>query len=127
MDVSAPAWLDRAIIVKEPGMNRTVLAKQLGLIGLTPVPVDGFDDISNENPSARDVIAVGQPKGGEDRFAIAAALKVQLKSAELFKVVVGPAKNANGRYGVRPVVAATVSTRGYDDWPKRAVAAGRPL
>ena len=81
MDVSAPAWLDRAITVKEPGMDRTVLAKQLGLIELTPVPVDGFDGISDENPNARDVIVVGKPKDGEDRFAIAAALKVQLKAA----------------------------------------------
>jgi len=66
------------------------------LIGLKPVPVDEFDDISAENPSVRDVIVVGQPKGGEDPFAIAAALKVRLKSAGLFKVVVGPTKTPKG-------------------------------
>jgi len=66
------------------------------LIGLTPVPVDEFDDISAENPSVRDVIVVGQPKGGEDPFTIAAALKVRLKSAGLFKVVVGSTKTPKG-------------------------------
>jgi hypothetical protein len=115
MDVSAPAWLDRAITVKEPGMDRTVLAKQLGLIELTPVPVDGFDGISDENPNARDVIVVGQPKDGEDRFAIAAALKVQLKSAGLFKVVVGPTKTPMGdmafdRLLPRPFLRAAMMT-----------------
>jgi len=96
-------------------MNRTVLAKQLGLIGLTPMPVDGFDDISTENPNVCDVIVVGQPKGGEDPFAIAPALKVQLKSAGLFKVVVGPTKTPMGdmafdRLLPRPFLRAAMMT-----------------
>jgi len=95
-DLIAPSWLDRAFIVEEPGMNRTVLAKQLGLVGLTPVLVDSFDDLAAENPGAQDLIVVGQPKGDEDPFVMAAALKARFKPAGLFKVVAGPARVPKG-------------------------------
>ena len=36
-DITAPSWMDRAIALDDDGMNRTVLLKQLGLIGLKTI------------------------------------------------------------------------------------------
>ncbi|MBT8413757.1 MAG: response regulator [Boseongicola sp.] len=111
-DLTAPPWLERAFIVEQSGMNRTVLAKQLGLIGLSPVLVDSFDDLASECPGPKDLIVVGQSSGGEDPFVIAAALKVQFKPAGLFKIVVGPTKvpedMAFDRLLPRPVLRAAM-------------------
>jgi len=111
-ELTAPPWLERAFIVEQSGMNRTVLAKQLGLIGLSPVLVDNFDDLANECPGPKDLIVVGQSSGGEDPFVIAAALKVQFKPAGLFKIVVGPTKvpedMAFDRLLPRPVLRAAM-------------------
>ncbi len=89
-DVTAPPWLDRAIIVEEPGMNRTVLAKQMGLFGLKPVLVPSFDAIAAEQPGDRDVIVVGLTHDDDNAFEIAYHLKAQFQPAGLFKVVSGP-------------------------------------
>ena len=91
-DITAPHWLDRAIIVEQPGMNRAVLAKQLGLVGLKPVVVDGFDAIASERPGARDVIVVGQAQEDDEAFAMAGQIRTQFGPAGLFKVVSGPSK-----------------------------------
>ena len=41
-DITAPAWLDRAIVIDRDGMNRSVLLKQLGLMGLNATTGDSL-------------------------------------------------------------------------------------
>ncbi|SMX23049.1 ATP-binding protein [Boseongicola aestuarii] len=91
-DVTAPPWLERAFIVEHAGMNRTVLAKQLGLVGLKPVLIESFEELVAGRPGPMDVIVVGQSTDGRDPFEAAAEIRARFKPAGLFKVVVGPSK-----------------------------------
>ena len=93
-DITAPPWLDRAIIVHEPGMNRTVLSKQLGLVGLKPTTVDEFGDVAAERPGVRDIIVVGETSEEDGGFAMAREVRNLYAPAGLFKVVDGPTKIA---------------------------------
>ena len=93
-DITAPPWLDRAIIVHEPGMNRTVLSKQLGLVGLKPTTVDEFGDVAAERPGVRDIIVVGDTSEEDGGFAMAREVRNLYAPAGLFKVVDGPTKIA---------------------------------
>ena len=93
-DITAPPWLDRAIIVHEPGMNRTVLSKQLGLVGLKPTTVDEFGDLAAERPGVRDIIVVGDTSEEDGGFAMAREVRNLYSPAGLFKVVDGPTKIA---------------------------------
>lgn len=55
-EVSAPAWLDRAILVGAPGLGRSILGKQLSLMGLSTVVAESLDDLGSLEPKATDVI-----------------------------------------------------------------------
>ena len=110
-DITAPPWLDRAIIVHEPGMNRTVLSKQLGLVGLKPTTVDEFGDLAAERPGVRDIIVVGDTSEEDGGFAMAREVRNLYAPAGLFKVVDGPAKiakedNPFDKFLPRPVMRA---------------------
>ena len=110
-DITAPPWLDRAIIVHEPGMNRTVLSKQLGLVGLKPTTVDEFGDLAAERPGVRDIIVVGETSEEDGGFAMAREVRNLYAPAGLFKVVDGPAKiakedNPFDKFLPRPVMRA---------------------
>ena len=111
-EITAPPWLERAFIVEPSGMNRTVLAKQLGLIGLTPIMVDSVDDLTDERPGPKDVVVVGQLNDDADAFAIADGLKARFAPAGLFKVVDGPTKTpdqmAFDRLLPRPILRAAM-------------------
>ncbi|NNL19655.1 MAG: hybrid sensor histidine kinase/response regulator, partial [Boseongicola sp.] len=110
--ISAPAWLERAFIVEQAGMNRTVLAKKMGLIGLAPVLVDRIDDLALESPGSKDVIVIGHTDNEVDPFDIATGLRSQFAPAGLFKVVEGPTKTpeamAYDRLLPRPILRAAM-------------------
>ena len=112
-DISAPPWLDRAIIVHEPGMNRTILSKQLGLLGLKPVTVDDFGDLAAEHPGHRDIIIVGETSEDDAGFAKAEEARQSYVPAGLFKIVGGPTKvpkdsNPFNKLLARPVMRASM-------------------
>ena len=120
--ISAPPWLERAFIVEQAGMNRTILAKQLGLVGLSVVQVEGVDALAVESPGPNDVVVVGHMPDGVDPFEVGAGLKAQFGPAGLFKVVDGPTKapetTAYDRLLPRPILRAAIMEGLCDLRPK---------
>ena len=91
-EVSAPGWMRRAIIHDEDGMNRTVLAKQLTLMGLQPVTIDSLDDIPAERPGPSDIVFLNAGSPDQDVFAAALALRERFAPAALFLLADGPTR-----------------------------------
>ncbi len=109
--ITAPPWLDRALILDDEGMHRSILTKQLGLIGLRPISVETMDDIAAERPTEKDVIFLGALPDQEDAFQAAAALRDQFSVGGLFHLISGPTKvpdsgSAFDRHIQRPVLRA---------------------
>ncbi len=90
--IAAPPWLSRAILIDGAGMNRTVLLKQLGLIGLQPATVDSPDKIDALNPGPSDVIFLGAGLCDGDPFETARRLRSRYEPGGLFLLVSGPTK-----------------------------------
>ena len=55
-EISAPGWMDRAIVVDRDGMNRAILIKQLGLMGLRSVVAENMEQVFDHVPTDRDVV-----------------------------------------------------------------------
>ncbi|MEO9823435.1 MAG: ATP-binding protein [Paracoccaceae bacterium] len=71
-DVSAPAWMNRALVFDREGMNRSITLKQLSLMGLKAHMTDSLDDILEMNPGAKDIVIVGADvEGGAEAVASA--------------------------------------------------------
>ncbi len=112
-DITAPGWMDRAIVLDDDGMNRTVLLKQLGLIGLKTSTVAQFDEIAAERPSERDIVFLGHGATDGDASVAARALREQFKPAGVFLLVSGPTKVPAGDMAFdqllqRPVLRAAM-------------------
>ena len=90
--IAAPPWLTRAILMDSEGMHRTVLIKQLGLIGLEPVTIAGPDEIDALTPGPSDVIFLGSGVCDGDPFATARDLRARYSPGGLFLLVSGPTK-----------------------------------
>ena len=111
--VTAPPWLDRALILDDAGMHRTILTKQLGLLGLRPECVTSLDKLVAARPGPRDVILLGVLPGNENAFAAASALRKRYALGGLFLMVSGPVKLPDGGGGFdrllqRPVLRADI-------------------
>lgn len=90
--LTAPPWLRRAIVFDDEGMNRTVLLKQLGLIGLTTVTAAAIDDISDARPTSHDIVLIGHDARGTDAFSNARRIAEQFSPAGMILLVSGPTK-----------------------------------
>ena len=112
-DITAPSWMDRAIVLDGDGVNRTVLLKQLGLIGLKTSTVDIIDDVAVARPSQRDIVILGHGVSDDDPFEAARAIREQFSPAGIFLLVSGPTKVPAGgmafdRLLQRPVLRAAL-------------------
>ena len=90
--IAAPPWLTRAILMDSEGMHRTVLLKQLGLIGLETVTIAGPDEIDALTPGSSDVIFLGSGVCDGDPFVTARDLRSRYSPGGLFLLVSGPTK-----------------------------------
>ncbi|QMU58754.1 MAG: response regulator [Boseongicola sp.] len=112
-DISAPKWMERAIVLDAPGMNRTVLQKQLGLIGLKTVMADSVNAIVEAQPHEKDIVFLGHGVGEENEFRMAEKLRGQFPVAGMFLLVSGPTRVPEGgmafdRLLQRPVLRAAM-------------------
>jgi len=57
--ISAPEWIERAIVVDEPQMTRAILTKQLAAMGLHALSARAGADLEALAPTACDVIILG--------------------------------------------------------------------
>ncbi len=82
-DITAPGWMDRAIVIDRDGMNRSILIKQLGLMGLRSVVSDNIDGLAELRPGARDVVMIGAD-ADDDVAGAARALREIFSPAAVF-------------------------------------------
>jgi signal transduction histidine kinase/CheY-like chemotaxis protein len=91
-DIAAPPWMDRAIVVDTEGLNRTIILKQLNLMGLRSVVAETMDNLSALRPGADDIVFFGITGSSDDLFASASALRERFSPAALFLLVDGPTR-----------------------------------
>jgi len=58
-EISAPGWMDRAVVLDREGMNRSILIKQLGLMGLRSVVAESLDALAQLRPGQNDIVFMG--------------------------------------------------------------------
>ena len=88
--IAAPAWLSRAFVLDREGLNRSIMLKQLNLMGASPVTPTTFDDIAGERPTPRDVVFMGLEGDVRDLLAEAEALRSRYDLGGLILVSNGP-------------------------------------
>ena len=64
--------MDRALVLDREGMNRTIILKQLSLMGLKTHMADRLEDIGELRPCANDVVFVGADIEGGPETALKA-------------------------------------------------------
>ncbi|MDJ0638524.1 MAG: ATP-binding protein [Paracoccaceae bacterium] len=112
-EISAPAWMDRAIILSREGLNRSILLKQLNIFGLHSVVAASTEEFSNLRPSERDLVFLGVDVE-DDVIALGASLRGRFRPAALFLLTDAPVRSeeyAEVFDGVlqRPVLRAALS------------------
>lgn len=90
-EISAPGWLDRAIVLDREGLNRSILIKQLSLIGLHTVVASSLSEVSEQRPSSTDLVFLGIG-ADEDIQEAARALREQFGPAAVFLLSDGPGR-----------------------------------
>ena len=82
-DITAPGWMDRAIVIDRDGMNRSILIKQLGLMGLRSEVSDNIEGLSELRPGARDIVLIGAD-ADDDAAGAARAIREVFSPAAVF-------------------------------------------
>jgi len=81
--IAAPGWIDRAIVIDHDGMNRSILIKQLGLMGMRSVVADNLQNLSQLRPGPQDVVFISADTD-EDVVSASQALRAQFSPAAVF-------------------------------------------
>ena len=89
-DIAAPSWMDRAFVLDAERLNRTIIQKQLNLMGLRPVMIDTLEDLGRHRAGARDIVFLERSALGGDPVAAAQAVRERFAPAALILVVNGP-------------------------------------
>ena len=82
-DIVAPNWIDRAIVIDREGMNRSILIKQLNLMGLRSDVADNLASLSELRPGQRDIILIAAD-ADDDVVQAAEALRAQFNPSAVF-------------------------------------------
>ena len=112
-EITAPGWMDRAIVLDREGLNRSILIKQLSLIGLHTVVASSLHEVSELRPSANDLVFLGVD-ADEHILKAAQALRGRFAPAAVFLLTDGPGRTPKGEDvfdGIlhRPVLRADMS------------------
>ncbi len=132
-EISAPGWMDRAIVLDREGLNRSILIKQLSLIGLHTVVASSLGEVSEQRPSSNDLVFLGVD--ADDHILEAArALREQFAPAAVFLLSDGPGRAPKDEAvfdGIlqRPVLRADMNKclRGVTRRVAAATPFGQPL
>ena len=112
-EISAPGWMDRAIVLDREGLNRSILIKQLSLIGLQAVVASSIEEVSELRPSANDLVFLGAGADG-NILGTASTLRGQYSPAAIFMLSDGPGRMPKGETDLdgvlqRPVLRADMN------------------
>ena len=58
-ELSAPAWIDQVFVLDRKGLNRSIIVKQLSLIGLRASSIGSVEELGAMTPGANDVVLIG--------------------------------------------------------------------
>ena len=113
-DIAAPAWMNRAFVMDQDGLNRSILKKQLNLMGLNPILVSSIEELTRHRAGRRDLIFVEPSVLGGDEAASADAVRQRFRPAAMILLTNGPASagRVNAGYDAalqRPVLRAGIS------------------
>ncbi|MCV6593205.1 MAG: ATP-binding protein [Silicimonas sp.] len=111
-DLLAPDWMDRAIVVDRDGVNRAILIKQLGLMGLRSDVANTMEDMAALNPGRFDVVLIGAD-ADPDVVAATEALKSEHDPAAVF-LLADPGRGPRGQAAFtgsmqRPVLRSEIT------------------
>lgn len=113
-DIAAPSWMKRAFVMDRKGLNRSILIKQLSLMGLSPDVVTTIEELARHRAGRRDLIFLEPSVLGGDEVASTDAVRDRFKPAALVLLTNGPtgAGRTNARYDAvlqRPVLRSGIN------------------
>ncbi|MEO0916430.1 MAG: ATP-binding protein, partial [Pseudomonadota bacterium] len=90
-----PAWMDRAVVVGPESLNRSILLKQLSMLGLNSIIAEAPTQIANLRPSKRDMFFVAGD-ADDDVSSFIHAIRSQYDPAAIFLLLdaLGPHNKA---------------------------------
>lgn len=114
-DIAAPSWMSRAFVIDHEGLNRTIIQKQLALMGLKPHLVSTVEELAHHRAGTRDLIFVEPSVLGGDPDALARSLRERFGPAALILLVKGAAgvpkkEPPFDKVLQRPVMRASLNT-----------------
>ncbi|NNE88886.1 MAG: hybrid sensor histidine kinase/response regulator, partial [Silicimonas sp.] len=109
-DVTAPSWINRALVFDRPNMHRAILLKQLSLMGLNAQMVESLDDIAVLRPRSNDVVFIGSDIL-EEPESVAEALRAHYQPAATILLTDSLGGSSQGFNSVlpRPVMRADMN------------------
>ncbi|WP_413719489.1 ATP-binding protein [Silicimonas sp. MF1-12-2] len=113
-DIAAPAWMNRAFVMESEGLNRSIIEKQLNLMGLRPVPVSSIEELALHRAGPADLIFLDPSVLGGDERVAARVVRDRFTPAAMILLATAPTGQARGSlpYDVvlqRPVLRAGLS------------------
>ncbi len=106
-DILVPDWMDRVIVVGDERLNRSILLKQLSLLGLHSVVASSTEEIAGLRPSRRDIFYVGADVD-DDIVHLTDILRRQFDPAAIFLVADAPGKTPKTQANVDAVLQRPV-------------------
>ena len=128
-EIVAPGWMDRAIVIDRDGMNRAILIKQLGLMGLRSEVAETLAGVAELRPGHNDVVLIGAD--ADDNVVEATeALRAQFSPAAVF-LLSDPGRGPRGHVAFngslqRPVLRSDI-TRSLHSVAQPQSAVGTPV
>ncbi len=111
-DIVAPSWMNRAIVIDRDGMNRSILIKQLGLMGLRSEVAASLAEVSELRPGRFDVVLIGAD-ADENVVEAAEAMRERFDPAAIF-LLSDPGRGPRGHVAFngslqRPVLRSDIT------------------
>ena len=82
-DIAAPAWMNRAFVLESEGLSRSIIEKQLNLMGLKPVAVSSVEQLTRHRAGPGDLIFLDPTVLGGDEQVSAAAVRERFAPAAM--------------------------------------------
>ncbi len=102
-----PPWMERAIVVGADGLNRSILLKQLSLLGLHAEVVSTMDGIARLGPTKRDIFFIASDVDQDPVDAIN-GLRQEIDPAAIFFVTDAPGRLPKSRIAADAIMQRPV-------------------